>query len=53
MTCPNCNQKMKEVETIIRTTSPEKEDVFEKVLMCPKCEHFEPIISLEEDYEQN
>lgn len=53
MTCPNCNTEMKEVETIIRTTSPEEEDIFEQALMCPKCEHFEPIISSEEDYEQD
>lgn len=53
MICPNCNTEMKGVEIVTKTTSPEKEDVFEDVFMCPKCKHFEPIISLEEDYEQN
>ena len=52
MTCPNCDTEMKEVEVVTKTTSPEKDDVFEEVLMCPKCEHFEPIISSDED-EQN
>jgi len=48
MICPNCNTEMKEVEVVIKTTSPEEDDVFKRVSMCPKCEHFEPIINSNE-----
>lgn len=43
---------MQEIEVVTKTTSPEKDDVFEEVFMCPKCDHFEPIINSVEDCEE-
>lgn len=37
---------------ICRTTDPREDDLFEKMWVCEKCDHVEPIINSEEEIEE-
>jgi len=53
MNCPECNSELEEKDVLVnRTTSPEEDDRFEKMLVCPKCDFCEPIISSDEGEEE-